>query len=1139
MSVIQNMIDPKKKENIEDVEYSDIMSTNYVNYAMSVIISRAVPDVKDGLKPVQRRILFDMSNKHLNVPSDKPHRKSARIVGDTMGKFHPHGDCLDGNTKVKLLNGKTVTIMELYKMNEPVWVLGVDTENQKIIPVQAHDFRIGQYAKDIYEIEFMNGYKISATSNHPFLTIDGEWVRAEDLHSNMILDTSIEDVPNGSVYRSICHNCKGYSQIHKLVSDYLGINTKDIIHHKDENTDNNDPSNLESLTRGEHAKLHGNYLIGFEKGRYTMKHDPETVEIVSRRNHVSAKLFNKYTSINKAKYALSLLEQRGLDLTYENYESLRNEIYNLTYIDTIIDKGFVSDFDDFVEKYKSGHKFYTECYSDHIKPVVHKKVKKQRKKLEYKPTNKMLLPVLRAYRDVNYMCEPEYTSIKNTSQNHTLSNYFTYEEFCKFRDSNLAIIKNVAVKHKDHEVPMYDFTVDDYHNMLICADDHNHLFVTTHNSSIYEAMVVLTQDWKKGQPLVDGHGNFGSIEGDGAAASRYTEARLERFSEEVFLEDLKYDSVPLMLNYDETEKEPEVLPCKVPNILINGAEGIAVGMTTSIPTHNTSEVIDTAIQYLKGTTSVEKLMKFLPGPDFPTGGIISNGHELSDIYKTGKGKVRIRGKVIFEKDQGNEKDKLVITEIPYTMIGEGINKFLQDTAKLVEDKVLPEVTDIINQSSSEGIRIVLELKKNSNIERIKNILYKKTKLEDTLGVNMLVVHDGKPQVMNLVDILDTFSEFQKEIYSKKFKKLLDQASKKKEIDEGLIKAIDLIDVIISVLRGSKNVKQAKSCLMTGDISNISFKTKTLENQAKKLSFTEAQSDAILGMQLSRLVGLQLDELQKEYDKLVSEIEQYNHILSDSEELKKEIIKYLQSMKKKYGKDRRTVIDDIELSDIDEIETPEVQLVALVDKFNYIHAIEKSNYGRNKQFIDENFKYVVDISSKDKLAVFTNIGKVHLIPMKDVPLQKPRDKGVPLDNICQFEYKIEHIVGVVPLMFKQKECKYVFVTSTGSIKCTKNSEFFINRKITDSTILREGEDVFIVFIHEPDKPIILKTDKGLILKEHQSNIKCKSKYSQCYQGIKLSKGDSLKEVIVDDTDYLDVRFGKFGTEGKLRTKKLMK
>ncbi len=355
------------------------------------------------------------------------------------------------------------------------------------------------------------------------------------------------------------------------------------------------------------------------------------------------------------------------------------------------------------------------------------------------------------------------------------------------------------------------------------------------DSSIYETLVVLSQDFKKGMTLVDGHGNFGSIEGDGAAAMRYTEARLQKFAEEVYLKDLD-KTVDFIPNYDETEKEPEVLPVRVPNLLVNGAEGIAVGMSTSIPPHNLREVIDAVSAYIDNRTmTVKDLMEYMPGPDFPTGGIVANQSGLLAIYETGAGRMKLRGKIEVELGRRKtDRDKLVITEIPYTMIGTGINKFLSDVAELAENRKLPDVVDISNQSNKEGIRIVLELKKDADVNKIKNILYKKTKLEDTYGVNMLAIDNGRPETMNLKQILNTFLEFQYKNMTRKYKVLLDRELEKKEIQEGLIEACDIIDLIIAVLRGSKSMKDAKDCLMTGNTANIKFRTEGFSEDAKKL-----------------------------------------------------------------------------------------------------------------------------------------------------------------------------------------------------------------------------------------------------------------------------------------------------------------
>ena len=431
------------------------------------------------------------------------------------------------------------------------------------------------------------------------------------------------------------------------------------------------------------------------------------------------------------------------------------------------------------------------------------------------------------------------------------------------------------------------------------------------DSSIYDALVVMAQDFKKGQVLVDGHGNFGSIEGDGAAAMRYTEARLAKIAQEVYLKDLDKDVVSFVPNFDETEKEPEVLPVRIPNILVNGSDGIAVGMATSIPPHNLGEVIDAARAYIRNNklTSTQ-LMKYIKGPDFPTGGIVVNQKDLASIYETGSGKIRIRGKVEVEKGK-NGKQLLVITEIPYTMIGANIGKFLMDVADLVESRQAPEITDISNQSSKDGIRIVLELRKGADVERLKNLLYKKTRLEDTFGVNMLAVAGGKPETLGLKQILDHFVDFQFDLSTRKYRKLLAKEMEKKEIQEGLIKAVDVIDLIIEILRGSKNQKMAKDCLTMGVTEGITFRHKNSEKQASQLCFTQRQAQAILDMRLAKLIGLELEALYKENEETLEKIARYDKILNDYDTMAEVILDDLAAIKKEYGRPRRTFITNAE------------------------------------------------------------------------------------------------------------------------------------------------------------------------------------------------------------------------------------
>ena len=504
------------------------------------------------------------------------------------------------------------------------------------------------------------------------------------------------------------------------------------------------------------------------------------------------------------------------------------------------------------------------------------------------------------------------------------------------------------------------------------------------DSSIYDAMVVMAQEFKKGLPLVDGHGNFGSIEGDGAAAMRYTEARLAKVTQEAYLSDLDKNVVDFIPNYDETEKEPEVLPVKVPNLLINGAEGIAVGMATSIPPHNLGEVLDGVIAYMKNPDiTTGEMMQYIPGPDFPTGGIVANKDDLPAIYESGQGKIKIRGKVEVEKGKGG-KDRLVITEIPYTMIGANIGKFLNDVYGLVESKTTNDIVDITNQSSKEGIRIVLELKKGADVEALKNLLYKKTKLEDTFGVNMLAVADGRPETMGIIPIIKHHVNFQYEITRRKYETLLAKEKEKEEVQEGLIKACNVIDLIIEILRGSHDLKMAKACLINGETEGIRFKSKASEGMAKQLCFTERQASAILEMRLYKLIGLEIEALIKEHEETIARIAEYTDILANRSSMAKVIIKQIKSFRKEYSHERRTVIDNLKEAVIVKKAIEETDVVFLMDRFGYAKTVDKSVYERNKETADSENKYIFKVKNTGKICIFTSTGDLHIIKVLDLP-----------------------------------------------------------------------------------------------------------------------------------------------------------
>ena len=627
------------------------------------------------------------------------------------------------------------------------------------------------------------------------------------------------------------------------------------------------------------------------------------------------------------------------------------------------------------------------------------------------------------------------------------------------------------------------------------------------DSSIYEALVVMAQDFKKGRTLVDGHGNFGSIEGDGAAAMRYTEARLEKLTQDVFLEDLDKNVVDFMPNFDETEKEPVVLPVRIPNLLVNGADGIAVGMATSIPPHNLGEVVDAVKAYMKNNDiSVKGLMRYLKGPDFPTGGLVVNKDDLLKIYETGTGKLRVRGKVETVKLKGG-RQQLVITEIPYTMIGANIGKFLNDIASLVENKKTTDIVDISNQSSKEGIRIVLDLKRDADVENLTNMLYKKTKLEDTFGVNMLAVADGRPETLSLKQVIEHHVDFVFDITTRKYTTLLNKEQEKKEIQEGLIKACDVIDLIIEILRGSKSREQVKKCLVDGATEGIRFKSKSSEKAAQKLRFSEKQAAAILDMRLYKLIGLEIEALQAEYQETMKNIARYEDILNNYDSMAEVIMKDLDQIKKEYGTRRRTVIENAEEVVYEEKKMEEMEVTFLMDRFGYMRIIDKSAYERNKEAANAENKYVFNCMNTDKICIFTDNGKMHSIKVADIPLVRFRDKGTPADNLSNYDSARERMLYVAPLA-AVKESTLLFVTASSMCKLVAGEEFDVAKRTIASTKLTEGDELIFVGASDEMEQIVLQSEGGYFLRFQKQDVSTVKKTSIGVRGMKLAEGDRL-------------------------------
>ena len=635
------------------------------------------------------------------------------------------------------------------------------------------------------------------------------------------------------------------------------------------------------------------------------------------------------------------------------------------------------------------------------------------------------------------------------------------------------------------------------------------------DSSIYEALVVMAQDFKKGKTLVDGHGNFGSIEGDGAAAMRYTEARLEKLTQDVFLEDLDKNVVDFMPNFDETEKEPVVLPVRIPNLLVNGADGIAVGMATSIPPHNLGEVVDAVKAYMKNNDiSVKGLMRYLKGPDFPTGGLVVNKDDLLKIYETGTGKLRVRGKVETVKLKGG-RQQLVITEIPYTMIGANIGKFLNDIASLVESKKTTDIVDISNQSSKEGIRIVLDLKRDADVENLTNMLYKKTKLEDTFGVNMLAVADGRPETLSLKQVIEHHVDFVFDVTTRKYTTLLNKEQEKKEIQEGLIKACDVIDLIIEILRGSKSREQVKKCLVEGNTEGIKFKSRSSEKAAKTLQFTERQATAILEMRLYKLIGLEMEALQAEYGETMKNIALYEDVLNNYDSMAAVIMKDLDQIKKEYGSRRRTIIENAEEAVYEEKKMEEMEVTFLMDRFGYMRVIDKSVYERNKDAATAENKYVFHCMNTDKICIFTDKGKMHSVKVADIPLVRFRDKGTPADNLSNYNSTEEQMLYVAPLA-EIRQSTLLFVTASSMCKLVSGAEFEVAKRTIVSTKL--GDEDSLIFVGSADEmeQIVLQSEGGYFLRFQKQDVSSMKKTSIGVRGMKLAEGDRVSHAYMLET-----------------------
>ena len=633
------------------------------------------------------------------------------------------------------------------------------------------------------------------------------------------------------------------------------------------------------------------------------------------------------------------------------------------------------------------------------------------------------------------------------------------------------------------------------------------------DSSIYGALVNMAQDWATRYPMVDGHGNFGSVDGDGAAAMRYTEARLSKISMEM-LADINKDTVDFAPNFDETEKEPVVMPARYPNLLVNGTSGIAVGMATNIPPHNLREVVSAIVKIIDNIieedrdTDLEEILGIVKGPDFPTGAEILGTRGIDEAYRTGRGKIRVRAVSNIET-LPNGKSEIIVTEIPY-MVNKA--RLIENIAALVRDKKIDGITGIADHSNREGMRICIELRRDANANVILNQLYKHTQMQDTFGVIMLALVNNQPKVMNLLEMLTYYLQHQEEVVTRRTKYDLNKAQERSHILEGLLKALDYIDEVIHIIRASANAAEAKKNLM------------------ERFELSDAQAQAIVDMRLRALTGLEREKLENEYKELMARIEQLKAILADRKVLLGVIRREILTVSEKYGDDRRTSIgfDEYDLSMEDLI--PRENTVITMTKLGYIKRMTVDNFRsqnrggkgiKGMQTIEDDYiEELLMTTTHHYLMFFTNTGRVYRLKAYEIPEASRTARGTAIVNLLQLQPG-EKITAVIP-MRKYEKGHYLFMaTKKGLVKKTPLEEYENVRKTGLAAIaLRDDDELIEVKTTDNEKEIILVTKFGQCIRFKENDVRTTGRVSMGVRGINLLDGDEVVGMqICTQGDYL--------------------
>ena len=1081
------------------------MKKSYLDYAMSVIVSRAIPSIEDGLKPVQRRILYSMQQMGLKPGTST--KKSARIVGDVIGKYHPHGDsavydamvrlaqdfsmryplvfgqgnfgCFTKDTKVALADGRNLNFGELiteHKKGKRNFTFTIDDGLVKIAEIK--NPRLTRKAAEIMKVTIDNGEEIKCTLNHKFMLRDGTYKEAQDLKSGDSL------MPFYSRFSTAKDNSNlkliGYKLIFQpkttswdfahILSDSWnldnGVYTKStgrIRHHIDFDKLNNNPDNIRRMHWKQHWKAHYDFTSKKHKtdegyreklaeGRNKFWSNSENRKSYSER--MTKRNLNNWRSKNyqeKMKITLSEVNRKYLKEHPERLEEIRK-----------------------TASITMKRMWQTPKY----RMLFNEKIIASNKKRETNLTGKKkFLNICNYLLDNNLPLDRyNYEKVRKdifgiksfTSWNLGIKKYFEGNKnliLCELNSNH----KVVSIKFLHEFVDVYDLTIDKTHNFALASG------VFVHNS----------------------------IDGDPPAAMRYTEAKIMEISSEL-LQDIDKDTVRFIPNYDNSLKEPVLLPGKLPNLVINGATGIAVGMATNIPPHNLTEICDALIAYIRNPNlSFEELGEIVTGPDFPTGGMVQG--DMQELYKTGRGRLIMRGRLTTE--QVKSKEAIVITEIPYM-----VNKstLITQIANLSQSKKIRGIATLRDESSKGKIRVVLELKKGVNSKFVINSLYKYTRLHDTFNVNFLALVNNQPKVLNLKEVLEQYVKYRKLIVTNRTKYELKKAKDRLEIVEGLLIVLKNIDEVINLIKKSKNATEALGSLMT------------------KYKLTKRQAQAVLDTKLQQLTTLEQNKLKKEYQELKEKIAEYEKILGDINEVLKIIIKEIKELKTKYGDNRKTnVLKRIsEISEEDLVQKRDV--VITITERGYCKRMDIQTYREQNRggvgVIGSNLatgdfvKKILICSTHNYLMFFTTRGRVLWLKAYDIPRAERYSRGKAIINLLNL--KDESITNVISV--KNFDNSLVMATKKGCIKKIALSNFSKPRSSGVKAINLPNDDSdFLIGVEVVKKgeDVLLATKKGKAIKFSSDGIRNMGRASYGVRGITLGEDDEVVSLERLDTDSI--------------------